>query len=233
METVLALMSAGRGKRVGSARRAGRSPPRGERRPICDSIHISTLSPWMALGARRTASLPGKGSAISGRAKWARCWSAWCGAWRDTFGSGHGTSRLSRLRHVDRPRADAPYNSLVHPRGWRAFTEYGNGIVGDMCVHMLDMVRWMLDLGWPTRVSSSGGIFVDKDSKANITGHPDRDLRLRRPARGLEPPVVGQPAGPEVPVGRHDLRGQGHAQGQRDELRLRARRAAGPRCTRT
>jgi predicted dehydrogenase len=62
-----------------------------------------------------------------------------------------------------------PYNALVHPRSWRAFMEYGNGIVGDMCVHMLDMVRWMLDLGWPKSVSSSGGILVDKQSKANIT----------------------------------------------------------------
>ena len=62
-----------------------------------------------------------------------------------------------------------PYNKLVHPRSWRAFMEYGNGIVGDMCVHMLDMTRWMLDLGWPRRVSSTGGIFVDKASKANIT----------------------------------------------------------------
>jgi predicted dehydrogenase len=62
-----------------------------------------------------------------------------------------------------------PYNRIAHPRGWRAFMEYSNGIVGDMCVHMLDMVRWMLDLGWPRRVSSSGGILVDKNSKANIT----------------------------------------------------------------
>lgn len=61
-----------------------------------------------------------------------------------------------------------PYNSLVHPRRWRAFNEYGNGIVGDMCIHMLDMVRWMLDLGWPQRVDSTGGILVDKASKANI-----------------------------------------------------------------
>jgi predicted dehydrogenase len=60
------------------------------------------------------------------------------------------------------------YNSLVHPRGWRAFMEYGNGIMGDMCIHMLDMVRWMMDLGWPRRVSSSGGIFMNKSSKANI-----------------------------------------------------------------
>ena len=67
------------------------------------------------------------------------------------------------------PAPMRPYNTLVHPRGWRAFMEYGNGIVGDMCVHMLDMTRWMLGLGWPSRISSTGGIFVDKASKANIT----------------------------------------------------------------
>ena len=67
------------------------------------------------------------------------------------------------------PAPMRPYNSLVHPRGWRAFMEYGNGIVGDMCIHMLDMVRWMLDLGWPNRVASTGGILVDKASKANIS----------------------------------------------------------------
>jgi predicted dehydrogenase len=67
------------------------------------------------------------------------------------------------------PAPMRPYNSLVHPRGWRAFMEYGNGIVGDMCVHMFDMVRWMMDLGMPTHVSSDGGILVDKNSKANIT----------------------------------------------------------------
>ena len=67
------------------------------------------------------------------------------------------------------PAPMRPYNALVHPRRWRAFMEYGNGIIGDMCIHMLDMVRWLLDLGWPTRVSSEGGILVDKQSKANIS----------------------------------------------------------------
>src|SRR5437879_1940101 len=62
-----------------------------------------------------------------------------------------------------------PYNKLVHPRSWRAFREYGNGIVGDMCIHMFDMVRWMLDLEWPKRISSTGGILMDKNSKANIS----------------------------------------------------------------
>jgi predicted dehydrogenase len=66
------------------------------------------------------------------------------------------------------PAPMRPYNKLVHPRSWRAFTEYSNGIMGDMCVHMLDMVRWMLDLGWPERISSNGGIYVQTASKANI-----------------------------------------------------------------
>jgi predicted dehydrogenase len=67
------------------------------------------------------------------------------------------------------PAPMRPYNPLAHPRGWRAFMEYGNGIVGDMCVHMLDMVRWMMDLGWPKQISSTGGILVDKASIANIS----------------------------------------------------------------
>lgn len=47
--------------------------------------------------------------------------------------------------------------------------EYGNGITGDMCVHMFDTVRWMLKLGWPTRITSNGGILVQKEAKSNIS----------------------------------------------------------------
>ena len=67
------------------------------------------------------------------------------------------------------PAPMRPYNAMVHPRGWRAFMEYGNGIVGDMAIHMFDMTRWMMDLGWPKRISSSGGIWVLKGGKANIS----------------------------------------------------------------
>jgi len=94
-----------------------------------------------------------------------------------------------------------PYNPMVHPRGWRAFTEYSNGIMGDMCIHMYDMVRWMLGLGWPERISSSGGILVDKASKASI---PDTqgatfdhgDLQVVWQHR-----TWGSPADPEYPWG--------------------------------
>jgi predicted dehydrogenase len=60
-----------------------------------------------------------------------------------------------------------PYDGLPHKRWWRTFMEYGNGIMGDMCIHMLDMTRWLLDLGWPTRISSAGGILVQKGGKSN------------------------------------------------------------------
>lgn len=66
------------------------------------------------------------------------------------------------------PAPMLPYRGILH-RGWRAFMEYGNGIVGDMCVHMLDAVRWMLDLGWPIQITSTGGIYVDKESISNIS----------------------------------------------------------------
>jgi predicted dehydrogenase len=67
------------------------------------------------------------------------------------------------------PAPVRPYVGLPHRRWWRSFMEYGNGIVGDMCVHMLDTVRWILGLGWPRSISSHGGIFVQKESASNIS----------------------------------------------------------------
>ena len=61
-----------------------------------------------------------------------------------------------------------PYDGLPHTRWWRTFNEYGNGIMGDMCVHMFDTARWLLGLGWPKRISSEGGIYVQKEGKSNI-----------------------------------------------------------------
>ncbi len=99
------------------------------------------------------------------------------------------------------PAPMRPYNSLVHPRRWRAFMEYGNGIVGDMCIHMLDMVRWMLDLGWPNRISSSGGILVEKNSKANITDTQSATFDFGHLPVVWEHRSYGHPADPKYPWG--------------------------------
>jgi predicted dehydrogenase len=38
-----------------------------------------------------------------------------------------------------------------------------------MGIHMLDTTRWMLGLGWPKYVTSTGGIFVQKEGKSDIS----------------------------------------------------------------
>src|SRR5205085_7439570 len=99
------------------------------------------------------------------------------------------------------PAPMRPYNKLCHPRSWRAFMEYGNGIVGDMCIHMFDMVRWMLDLGWPKRISSSGGILVDKKSKANISDTQDATFDFGDLQVVWQHRTWGQPPDPKYPWG--------------------------------
>ena len=99
------------------------------------------------------------------------------------------------------PAPMRPYNKLVHPRSWRAFMEYGNGIVGDMCVHMLDMVRWMLDLGWPKSVSSSGGILVDKSSRANISDTQSATFDFGEVEVVWQHRTWGDPPDPKYPWG--------------------------------
>jgi predicted dehydrogenase len=46
------------------------------------------------------------------------------------------------------PAPMKPFNPRYHPLTWRNFSEYGNGIVGDMCIHMLDMIP---RTGWARR----------------------------------------------------------------------------------
>lgn len=66
------------------------------------------------------------------------------------------------------PAPMRPYNNLIHSKSWRGFMEYGNGILGDMGVHMLDTVRWMLSLNAPKSIHSTGGTFVHKNATPNI-----------------------------------------------------------------
>lgn len=99
------------------------------------------------------------------------------------------------------PAPMIPYYGIQHPRGWRAFMEYGNGTVGDMAIHMLDMVRWMLDLGAPRRIASSGGILVKKDGISNTSDTQTAtfdfdDLNMVWTHR-----TWGQPPDPDYPWG--------------------------------
>jgi predicted dehydrogenase len=66
------------------------------------------------------------------------------------------------------PAPMRPFNKNIHPGSWRNYMEYGNGTIGDMGIHMIDMVRWMMDLGWPKRISSTGGNYFHKEGKPNV-----------------------------------------------------------------
>ncbi len=62
-----------------------------------------------------------------------------------------------------------PFKAVMEDRGWRAFMEFGNGPIGNLGVHMIDKVRWLLGLGWPDSIHSTGGIYVHKASFSNIS----------------------------------------------------------------
>jgi predicted dehydrogenase len=92
-----------------------------------------------------------------------------------------------------------PYDGLPHLRWWRTFMEYGNGVMGDMCVHMFDTVRWMLKLGWPKRVTSSGGILVQKGGKSNISDTQTATFEYDGLTAVWQHRTWGAPADPDYP----------------------------------
>jgi predicted dehydrogenase len=101
----------------------------------------------------------------------------------------------------DRWTGPAPlreYDGLPH-RGWRSYMEYGNGIMGDMCVHMLDAVRWTLNLGWPKKISSAGGIYVQKEAKANTPDTQTATFEFDNLTCVWQHRTWGAPPDPEYP----------------------------------
>ena len=95
------------------------------------------------------------------------------------------------------PAPMRPYDGIP----WRAFMEYGNGVVGDMCIHMFDAVRWMLDFCWPKRVSSTGGIYVQKEAKANISDTQSATFEYDDLNCVWQHRTWGTPANPDYPWG--------------------------------
>jgi len=92
-----------------------------------------------------------------------------------------------------------PYTGLPHRRWWRTMMEYGNGITGDMAVHMLDTVRWMLDLGWPKRIHASGGIFVQKGGRSTIADTQTALFEYEELNCSWQHRTWGTPTDPEYP----------------------------------
>jgi len=92
-----------------------------------------------------------------------------------------------------------PYDGLPHGSWWRTFMEYGNGITGDMGVHMFDTVRWLLQLKWPKRISATGGIYVQKEGKSNIADTQTAIFEYDELSCIWQHRTWGAPADPEYP----------------------------------
>jgi len=82
------------------------------------------------------------------------------------------------------PTPFIPYNQAYIPESWRKYWHFGNGSLGDMGCHYLDLVFWSLDLKYPTRVHADG-------PKANAELCPkELGVHWEFPARGELPPVT-------------------------------------------
>ena len=76
------------------------------------------------------------------------------------------------------------YHPKIHPRGWRGLREFGNGQMGDLCVHFFDLIRGFLKLGWPQKISASGGalqrnpesVFNTPDTQTAVFEYPELQI---------------------------------------------------------
>jgi len=55
------------------------------------------------------------------------------------------------------PAPERPYaNGIYHPANWRRWWDFGQGTLGDMACHYMDLPFWALDLRHPTRCEAEG-----------------------------------------------------------------------------
>jgi len=78
------------------------------------------------------------------------------------------------------PAPVRPFNTKMHPGGWRGFLDYANGTMGDWGVHWLDQVLWWSGEKGPKKVFCSGGrpIFGAPilNEKEQTTDAPDHQV---------------------------------------------------------
>ena len=82
------------------------------------------------------------------------------------------------------PAPVRPYHPTYHPQGWRQWWDFGNGRLGDMGCHMIDLPFMALDLKYPLTVETKSAKPAHKESSPRwlIT-------RWTFPKRGALPPV--------------------------------------------
>src|SRR5580693_5369698 len=95
-----------------------------------------------------------------------------CFKWRDTIGRAP-VSPVPAGVHYDLWQGGAPEHQFTKNRfhyNWHWFWDYGNGDIGNQGIHQMDVARWGLGVGFPTKVSAIGGhvMFDDDQETPNV-----------------------------------------------------------------
>jgi predicted dehydrogenase len=90
--------------------------------------------------------------------------------------------------HWDLWLGPAPVRPYVpgryHPAQWRRWWDFGNGTLGDMGCHYMDLPFWALDLEYPTACEAEGPPVHSETCPLGLT------VRYEFPARGDKPAVT-------------------------------------------
>jgi predicted dehydrogenase len=70
------------------------------------------------------------------------------------------------------PAPYRPYNSVIHPRGFRQFMDYANGQLGDWGIHWMDQILWWTEEKGPRKIFSTASRQIRKDT----TDAPDTQV---------------------------------------------------------
>ncbi len=107
---------------------------------------------------------------IIGRVYLSKCWYT---AVRPTIGTGVPAPVPEGFDYAmwqgPAPHKDFRSNYLHY--NWHWFWHWGNGELGNNGIHSIDIGRWGLNAGYPTRVTSSGGRYRYKDDQETADTH--------------------------------------------------------------
>jgi predicted dehydrogenase len=82
------------------------------------------------------------------------------------------------------PAPHRPYRTNILPYKWHWFWHWGNGELGNNGIHLIDVCRWGLEVGLPTRVASTGGRYrYDDDQETPDTNVVTFDFPGRKSIR--------------------------------------------------
>ncbi|GAB5562615.1 MAG: Gfo/Idh/MocA family oxidoreductase [Synoicihabitans sp.] len=123
---------------------------------------------------------------------------AWCDLTYRPFGHARWSTLLDRPAKESRPipasldwslwmgpREMRPYHPTYHPGRWRAWWDFGCGMMGDRGVHTLDAACYILDLTAPDTIE------LKSIEGENEYVHPDKaHIVYRFPERNGKPPLT-------------------------------------------